>query len=123
MLRFAGKDAAPIRDMVMESASVKQAADTLSQYLQSLADADPARGTHHAVCPMRSEVPCPVCFALVMPSSVAADAKLVGMLWLAAGETLDDMRELMCPEHLNLLNDCAKECAEAEDVIAKGPPS
>ncbi len=72
---------------------------------------------------MNDDVPCPVCFAQSQPSAVSVEVKLVGMLWLAAGETLDDMRDLMCPGHLNLLNDCAKQCAEAERIIEKGPPS
>ncbi len=43
MLRFAGKDATPIKDVVMEAASVADAADTLGQYLQSLAKEEPTR--------------------------------------------------------------------------------
>ena len=45
MLRFGGKDADPVRDVVLESKSVKDAADTLSKYLRSLADLDPDRAT------------------------------------------------------------------------------
>ncbi|WP_114969574.1 PLxRFG domain-containing protein [Rhodoferax ferrireducens] len=43
MLRFGGDDVAPIRDVVLASKSVTDAAETLRDYLTSLAEADPAR--------------------------------------------------------------------------------
>lgn len=43
MLRFGGDDVFPIREAVLESVNVQQAADTLSKYLLSLTDIDPAR--------------------------------------------------------------------------------
>lgn len=43
MLRFGGDDVFPIREAVLESANVQQAAETLSKYLLSLTDIDPAR--------------------------------------------------------------------------------
>ena len=45
MLRFAGRDAQPIAQMVMQSASVVEAAETLGNYLRSLADAEPDRAS------------------------------------------------------------------------------
>lgn len=43
MLRFGGDDVFPIRDAVIESKTVDEAANTLSKYLLSLTDADPGR--------------------------------------------------------------------------------
>ena len=43
MLRFGGDDVAPIRDIVLASKNVTEAAATLRDYLTSLAEADPAR--------------------------------------------------------------------------------
>lgn len=43
MLRFAGKDAEPIREAVLDAKTPKEAADTLAEYLRSLASADGER--------------------------------------------------------------------------------
>lgn len=43
MLRFAGKDVEPIRDVVLDAKTPKEAADTLAEYLRSLAAADGER--------------------------------------------------------------------------------
>ncbi len=43
MLRFAGKDAEPIRESVLDAKTPKEAADTLAEYLRSLASADGER--------------------------------------------------------------------------------
>lgn len=45
MLRYAGKDAAPIRDVVQSSKTAMEAAETLRDYLLSLTDDDSARST------------------------------------------------------------------------------
>jgi len=43
MIRMAGKDAAPVADVVLESKTVGEAADTLRSYLLSLVDLEPRR--------------------------------------------------------------------------------